>query len=565
MICTFGDVTDVVWWRELRLPTRAILGWDGRILPDPPPGVDSPDGRAAYAELAGKTPFSARKRVAEMLVASGDMVGDPTPITHPVKFYERGDRPLEIVTTRQWYIRNGGLDAPLRSALLARGRELDWHPDFMRVRYENWVEGLTSDWLVSRQRFFGVPIPVWYPVDDDGTPVWDRPLTPALADLPVDPASDTPAGHTPDQRGRPGGFVADPDVMDTWATSSLTPEIAGRWHTDPDLFARVFPMDLRPQAQDIIRTWLFATVLRAHLEFDSLPFASAAISGFILDPDRKKMSKSKGNVVTPMALLESHGSDAVRYWAASARLGTDAEFSEGQMKIGRRLAIKLLNASRFALGFFADDDVPSLDPAHVTEPLDRAMLAALAEVAERAGAALDAYDHTRALELTEAFFWTFCDDYIELVKDRVHGRAGAGPADSARAALGLALDTLLRLLAPFLPFAAEEVWSWWHADSIHRAPWPTGAPLREAAAGAGREALDAAGAVLSALRKVKSDAKVSMRAEIERAEVAVPAALAAPAALARDDVAAAGRTRALTLTPSDTAEAPQVIEAVLAT
>jgi valyl-tRNA synthetase len=583
MICTFGDVTDVIWWRELRLPTRAILGWDGRLTATPPPGIDSPAGQAAYAEIAGKTPFSARARLVELLTASGEMVDAARPITHPVKFYERGDRPLEIVTTRQWYLRNGGLDASLREALLARGRELAWHPEFMRVRYQNWVEGLTSDWLVSRQRFFGVPFPVWYALDDAGAPDYDHLLTPTEADLPIDPSTDVPAGYTAAQRGEPGGFIGDPDVMDTWATSSLTPEIAGRWRSNPDLFARVFPMDLRPQAQDIIRTWLFATTVRAHLEFGSLPFTSAAISGFILDPDRKKMSKSKGNVVTPMALLRQHGSDAVRYWAASARLGTDAEFSEGQMKIGRRLAIKLLNASKFALSFLTDDGDPTdtteppgqagwptrgrreltVDPTTVTEPLDRAMLAALAEVTERAGAALAAYDHTRALELTEAFFWMFCDNYIELVKNRVHGRGGDGAALSARTALALALDTVLRLFAPFLPFATEEVWSWWHASSIHREPWPDAAPLREAAGPTTRAALDAAGAVLSALRKVKSDAKVSMRADIADADIAIPESLAEAATSVLPDIMAAGRTAKLTLTPSDV-ESPQVIKATLA-
>ncbi|MDR0433327.1 MAG: valine--tRNA ligase [Bifidobacteriaceae bacterium] len=563
MICTFGDVTDVTWWRELRLPTRAAIGWDGRFAASAPAGLESPQASAAYAEIAGKTPFSARQRIVEMLTESGEIVGQPKPITHPVKFFEKGDKPLEIVTTRQWYISNGGVDPTLRQALLARGKELTWYPDFMRVRYENWVEGLQSDWLVSRQRYFGVPFPIWYPLDGEGAPDYAHPLTPDLAQLPVDPSTDIPPGFSADQRDVPGGFTAELDVMDTWATSSLTPEIAGRWYSNPDLLARVFPMDLRPQAQDIIRTWLFATVVRAHLQFDSLPFKVAAISGFILDPDRKKMSKSRGNVVTPMGLLASHGSDAVRYWAASARLGTDAEFSEGQMKIGRRLAIKLLNASKFALGFIADDAAPSLDPEDVTEPLDRAMLCALAEVAERAGSALAAYDHTKALELTETFFWTFCDDYIELVKDRVNGRAGEQGAASAKTALGLALETIGRLFAPFLPFATEEVWSWWHSGSVHLAPWPDGAAPRAGAHGASRDTLDAAGQVLTALRKVKSQAKVSMRADIERAEVAVPAASLSAAEAAHSDIAAAGRTHQLTLTASQ-ADTVEVVEAVLA-
>jgi valyl-tRNA synthetase len=572
MCCTFGDLTDVQWWRELQLPTRSIVSRDGRLLRETPEWITSPRGAELYGELAGKTAFSARATLVDALRASGDLDGEPTPTLRKTNFFEKGDKPLEIVTSRQWYIRNGGrptAEGDLRADLLARGDELDFHPDFMRVRYQNWVGGLNSDWLISRQRFFGVPIPVWYALGDDGEPVYDRPIVPQEAALPVDPSSDPAPGYSPDQRGVPGGFIGDPDIMDTWATSSLTPQIAGGWLADPDLFARVFPMDLRPQGQDIIRTWLFSTVVRSHLEHGSLPWTHAAISGWILDPDRKKMSKSKGNVVTPMGLLQEHGSDAVRYWAASARLGTDAAFEVGQMKIGRRLAIKVLNASKFALSFSGDEPV-SLDPAAVSEPLDRAVLAALADVVDTATAAFEAYDHTRALEVTETFFWTFCDDYLELVKDRAYGAeahdaAGATAAvASARTTLALALDVLLRLFAPVLPFATEEVWSWWRTGSVHRAPWPTTAGLRAAAGDADPTLVRLAGEALAALRKVKSQAKVSQRTELIRAELAVSAATLDQVTEAFGDLRAAGRVHDLVLVADDV-EAPAVRSAELAT
>jgi valyl-tRNA synthetase len=560
MCCTFGDLTDVQWWRELQLPTRSVVTRDGRLQRETPDWITTERGRAAYAEIAGRTTTGARTALVELLRASGDLDGEPTPTQRMTNFYERGDKPLEIVTSRQWYIRNGGRDADLRDALLERGRELAFHPDFMRVRYENWVNGLNGDWLISRQRFFGVAIPLWYPVREDGTVDHDHPIVPDEASLPVDPSSDVPPGYTAEQRGEPGGFVGDADVMDTWATSSLTPQVAGGWLRDEDLFSRVFPMDVRPQGQDIIRTWLFSTVVRSHLEHGSLPWRHAAISGWILDPDRKKMSKSKGNVVTPMGLLLEHGSDAVRYWAASARLGTDAAFEVGQMKIGRRLAIKVLNASKFVLGITGG--APA-DPAAVTRPVDRAMLAALADVVDAATDAFEAFDHTRALEVTETFFWTFCDDYLELVKDRAYGGEhwAADATASARAALGLALDVLLRLLAPVLPFATEEVWSWWREGSVHRAPWPVAAPLREAADGVGPDGLAAAGRALAALRKVKSEAKVSMRTGIVRAELGLLAADVALAEAAADDLRAAGRVADLALVADDAAGDIAVIRA----
>ncbi len=540
MICTFGDVTDVIWWRELDLPNRAIMGWDGRIIADMPDVITAESGVSAFAEIAGKTVFSAKQRIVELLTESGDLVGEIKPIVHPVKFFEKGDRPLEIISTRQWYIRNGGRDQALRDRLIELGKQLNFHPDFMRVRYENWVNGLTGDWLISRQRFFGVPIPLWYALDANAEPDFDRVLAPEAELLPVDPSTDVPAGYTESQRGAANGFIGELDIMDTWATSSLTPQLAGGWITDPELFNLVFPYSLRPQGQDIIRTWLFSTVLRSQQEHGRLPWSDAALSGWILDPDRKKMSKSKGNVVTPSDLLVEHGSDAVRYWAASARLGTDAAFDTGQMKVGRRLAIKVLNAAKFVLSF----ESPTQD-ATVSEPVDQSMLLALADTVRAATLAFENYDHTKALELAESFFWNFTDDYLELVKERAYGQGGITPAQQASAVLALrrALHTMLRLFAPFLPFATDEVWSWWQTEqqSIHRAAWPTAEELISDLDAGNHGLLELASTALFGVRKAKSDAKVSMKADVESATLAAPAAVLTSLRLLESDIKSVGR------------------------
>jgi valyl-tRNA synthetase len=545
MVCTFGDVTDVTWWRELDLPIRAVIGRDGRFAQAPPAGIAT----SPYDELAGLTAGQARRRITTLLAEAGALIGEPREIVHPVKFYERGDRPLEIVTSRQWYIRNGGRDGDLRDDLLRRGRELAWVPDFMRHRYEHWVTGLTGDWLISRQRFFGVPIPVWYRVGQDGGVRYDDVIVPAEEDLPIDPASDVPAGLDESQRGQAGGFVGDPDVMDTWVTSSLTPQIVCGWERDPDLFARTFPMDLHAQAHEIIRTWLFTCVLRSHLEHGSLPWRRAAISGFVVDPDRKKMSKSAGNATTPVGVLDKYGADAVRWRAAGARPGLDTPFDEKQMKVGRRLATKILNVGRFVLGL--DDAAESGDRA---EPLDLAMLSSLADVVREATASFDRYDYTSALDATERFFWTYCDDYVELVKDRAYGDRGPAQASAARSALRLALDVQLRLFAPIMPFVTEEVWSWFRDGSIHRAAWPT---PDELPSGGSPGVLTATGAALSGIRAIKSERRLSMRAELENVTVRGPAELLERIAI--DDLVAAGRIAALTRVHDATATEISVI------
>ncbi|MGO4186531.1 valine--tRNA ligase [Pseudarthrobacter sp. TAF60_1] len=547
MVCTFGDLTDVTWWRELQLPTRAIVGRDGRIIGDTPDWITTDAGRAAFEAIAGKTVFSAKETVVERLTAEDLIDGEPKKIMHPVNFYEKGDRPLEVVTSRQWYYRNGGRDEERRERLIARGHEIDFHPAFMRSRYENWISGLNGDWLVSRQRFFGVPIPVWYPLDADGNPDYDAPIVPSDEQLPVDPAADAAPGYDEAQRDVPGGFTGDADILDTWATSSLTPQIVGGWSRDEDLFAKVFPFDLRPQGHDIIRTWLFSSVVQADALQNVAPWKHAAISGWILDPDRKKMSKSKGNVVVPTDVLDEFGSDAVRYWATSAKLGADTAYEIAQMKIGRRLAIKLLNASKFVLNLGAtENSVVSTDLAVLTNPLDRAVLAQLADVVQQSTKAFDNYDYARALQITESFFWQFTDDYVELIKDRAYGAAGEAEQASVLAALATSLDTLLRLFAPFLPFATEEVWGWWRTGSVHRAEWPTAVEVD-----GDTTLLATVGTALSGVRKAKSEAKVKQRTEVLSATITASESLTTQLKAGLGDLKAAANARELTLVAGD--------------
>lgn len=563
MICTFGDINDVEWWKSSGLPLKQIIGRDGRLLPAnyidfnraPFASLSPEAANQAYAKIAGAKVGEAQRRIVELLLTSGSssegegcaMIGEPRKITHPVKFYEKGDRPLEFVPTRQWFIKI--LD--FKKELLALGRQITWHPEYMRHRYENWVTGLNQDWCYSRQRYFGVPFPVWYPVDSAGEPEYNKPIYPEEAALPVDPLSDVPNGFSESQRDQPNGFCGDPDVMDTWATSSLTPQIASRWIDDPKRHESLFPADIRPQAHEIIRTWAFYTIVKAWFHDKTIPWKNIAISGWILDPDRKKMSKSKGNVVTPAALLEEYSSDGVRYWAARAKLGVDTAFDVSVLKIGHKLVTKLFNAGKFVLAQLERASQPpfKIPVSAITEELDKAWIAKLKELVLRSTKAQEEFDYSASLMMTEEHFWMFCDHYLELVKVRSYGDVNEASTQSALATLQLSLSILLRQLAPVVPYITEEVWQWCFAEvgsfkSIHRSIWPKVEEFEGIAPPSHSASFDAAVNATSLIRGAKSDKKVGQKTEVVSAKFIASAESELALSFVAKDVMACGNVNA---------------------
>ncbi len=528
MVCTFGDQTDVEWWRENALPLRQVLDRRGHLLPLTfgEPGWESLDpdtANAVYAKLQGCYVKKARRIIVEEAEAAGGVISAPSKETsHAVKFYEKGERPLELIPTRQWYTRL--LDK--KDALIEQGRKIKWHPEFMFKRYEHWVEGLNQDWCLSRQRYFGVPVPVWYPIDADGNIEYDRPILPEKAALPIDPMAEAPEGYSEDQRDKQNGFAGDPDVLDTWATSSLTPQIATNWAFDPERHQKLFPMDVRPQAHEIIRTWAFYTIVKAYLHENEIPWKNIVLSGWILDPDRKKMSKSTGNVVTPEPLIDQYGADAVRYWPARARLGVDTTYDEQLFKVGKRLCTKLFNASKFVIDRFGSIDASELGADKITAETDRAAIAQLRPLIERATKAFDEFDYAQALTLTEEFFWgTFCDNYIEIAKPRTYDETLTEGRLSAASTLRLMHRALVRMLAPFVPFIAEEVWQWAYSDdsdmhaSIHKSPWPTLEEIAQVPEPKCERTWPLTMEIVEAVRKAKAEANLSIKAPVQRVEV----------------------------------------------
>ena len=551
MVCTFGDATDVQWWREQGLALRQLVRRTGRLAEvefgsDAFPSRDPEAANRYYTELSGKNVNQARTAIVELLrdpegSATGNgppLQREPEKMEHSVKFYEKGDRPLEFIPTRQWFVRL--LDK--KGALLEKGEQVEWHPAFMHARFRDWTENLSLDWCISRQRYSGVPIPVWYPLDADGNPEYENPIVARREQMPVDPMSDVPEGFEESQRDVPGGFQGEADIFDTWFTSSMTPQIGSHWQIDSDRHARLFPADVRPQSHEIIRTWAFYTIAKALLHEDQVPWKHVVVSGWVLDPDRKKMSKSVGNVLTPLPLIDKYTADGARYWSASARLGSDTTSDEKVFKVGKRLTTKLYNAGKFVLSQTAEEGPIECE-------LDRAFVAKLGALVEQSTQAFEAFNHAQVLADTESFFWThFTDVYLELAKSRARDESDPAGRASAVATLRLGLDVLLRQFAPFIPYITEEVWSWAFAEekgepSIHRAVWPSTADFAGTLAPANTASFDVAAACMAAINKSKADAEVSMGREVETLTISAGATTLERLAPVLGDVLAAGRCR----------------------
>ena len=521
MVCTFGDAADVAWWKASGLPLKQIIGRNGCLLDvtfgqAPFFSVDEGKANGYYRQIVGLPAKQAREKIVEFLRSEGALASEPRAIVHSVKFYEKGNRPLEFVTSRQWFVKL----QDKKEKMIEAGRKIKWKPAHMQIRYEEWVKGLNQDWCISRQRFFGVPFPVWYQLDDKGEPIFDKPIIADRTQLPVDPMVDTPKGFDESMRGRPNGFIGDKDVMDTWATSALTPQLVLD-KVGSDKIS--LPFDIRPQAHDIIRTWAFYTIAKALMHSNTIPWHEVLISGFILDPDRKKMSKSKGNVVTPQHLIDTYGADSIRYWAARARLGVDTAFEEQIMAQGKKLVNKIFNAGKFVFNIVSQSalkDEKDYEP-FITAKTDLAWMAKMAEMLKNATTAFETYDYATALELIEKRFWDFCDNYLEIVKKRAYDQTDR----SAAASLMKTIDIFLSAFAPFTPFVTEELyqarpWGTNNESSLHNSLWTD---LSKYELDAKQSALyDYISDVTSQIRKAKTAAGVSQRTPVLKVLIKAP-------------------------------------------
>ena len=526
MVCTFGDNVDVQWWKEEKLETRIIVNKFGRLkeVDFNSQNFKSKKPKKAndfYKMIEGKNLKQAKKIIVEMLSEplnfnnKAALISQPREIMHSVRFYERSKTPLEILSTRQWFVKL--LDK--KKMLLEKSNQIEWHPTFMSKRFENWTENLNMDWCISRQRFFGVPFPIWYKLNENLQPDYDNPLFPDESELPVDPSEDTPKEFNENQRGKPNGFVGEKDVFDTWFTSSMTPQIGGKWGTGEDFFDKILPYDIRPQSHEIIRTWAFYTVVKSALHHNEIPWKNVIISGWVLDPDRKKMSKSKGNVVVPNDLIEQYGADAVRYWSANARLGADTANDEQVFKVGKKLVVKIFNASKFVLNNFHKIDV--LDKSNIKNPLDKSLVSIFNNYLEKITESLNKYQFAEALNLTEDFFWNyFTDNYIELVKNR---RLNGSSVDSLSASttLILILENVLKLFAPFVPMITDEIWLTMYPDkkSIHLQKWPQ--KIDVDLNNISSHEFEVAKESIASIRKEKTSNEIGLGKEVEKITITV--------------------------------------------
>ena len=527
MCCTFGDRTDVEWFQKHGLPLRQAIARDGTMT-------------ALAGPEQGFHVNKARKAILLRLEEAGLVLGGKD-VVHPVATHERCKTDVQFLATKQVFVRL--LDK--KADLIAQGEKIRWLPDYMGKRYRNWVENLEWDWCVSRQRFYGVPFPFWHCRRCDGV------LLARDEDLPVDPTVRPPHGPCPSC----GSTDLEPerDVMDTWATSSETPQVNARWGEAGNAPRAPLPLSMRPQAHEIIRTWAFYTIAKSWLHFREVPWRDAMVSGLVLMAG-EKISKSKGNAPSdPNELIAKHGADAVRYWALSAKLGTDYPYSEEDLASGRRLCVKLWNAARLVLPHLAGRD-PSA-PQAPGRTVDAGIRARLAWTVAEATDLLDAYEFGLAKKRVEEFFWgDLCDNWLEMAKDRLYDAAPERLAErrSAQAAAYDVLWTVIRLLAPFVPHVAEAVHQAHFRGaegmaSVTRAPWPSA--TRPAAEDPALLAWDAAVRSLAALRRWRSEHKVSPAKPIPRARLTLPAALHARWEEVARDVSAAARVTALEAVP----------------
>ncbi len=444
---TFGDQTDMEWQKAYNLPIKEAIGGDGRMT-------------AISGKYRGMKVKEARKKIIEDLRKENFLVKEEK-IIHPVNVHERCGTEIEFVKSRQWFVRY--LD--LKKDMLKWGSELNWTPKFMKVRYDNWVKGLQWDWLISNQRHFGIPFPVWYCENCQEV------ILAKEKDLPVDPLQDKPPlNECPKCKSK--NIIGERDVLNTWFTSSMSPQIAIQL-VDKKIQSKLFPMVLRPQGHDIITFWLFNTVVKSRLHFGKNPWKDVAISGFVT-LGGQKMSKSKGNIIRPQDITKEHGADALRYWAASSKLGKDFDYQEKELIAGKRFITKLVNATKFV---FMNLEDWNYEKPKKLEKIDELFLGKLNEVIKEATKNFECYEYSKAKQEVENFFWhDFADNYLEIVKKRIYNEKGEKKM-SAQYALYHSLLGVLKMVAPITPYITEEIYQNYFKKfekdkSIHVSGWP---------------------------------------------------------------------------------------------